>query len=102
MGAGALGLIAGAAMEWRAWSDASDSEGKCPSAGCPNPTLRQDALDLNREGKTWEAVGIASLAVGVIGVAAGVYLLFLRKDPPQSRASAARPALLLGGGKVAF
>jgi hypothetical protein len=97
-GAGVVALGVGAFFGVRALSDRHDATNGCPSSPCSNA----DAISTNDRAKTEAWVADVGLGLGVVGVAVGVYLVFVKpKDPAQVTARLA-PEVGPGRGGVAL
>lgn len=82
-GGGAAALVAGAVFAGVTLSTKSDLDGACADKACPS-----SARDDYDSARTTATVSGIALGVGVVAVAAGVYLLVIRRDERPSAQSA--------------
>ena len=93
-GGGAVAIVAGAVFAGVTLSKKSDLDASCADKHCPPST--QGDYDSAR---TTATVSGIALGVGVVAVAAGVFVLVTRSKGPERTA---RAASLLGGGTLSF
>ena len=91
-GGGAVAIVAGAVFAGVTLSKKSDLDASCADKACP--TSSRSDYDSAR---TMATVSVVALGVGVVAVAAGVFVLVTRSQGPER---SARAAALLGGGTL--
>ena len=89
-GVGALGLVTFAVFGSMSRATHSDLEDSCPGGVCPPE--RQDDID---KGKSQQTIANIGLAVGLVGIGAGVTLFVLDEKRSSGRS---RPRLMVGAG----
>ena len=89
-GVGALGLVTFAVFGSMSRATHSDLEDSCPNGVCPPE--RQDDID---KGKSQQTIANIGLAVGIIGIGAGVTLFVLDEKKSSGHT---RPRLMVGAG----
>jgi len=93
-GGGAVAIVAGAVFAGVTLSKKSDLDDSCAEKACPSSS-RGDY----DSARTMATVSGVALGVGVVAIAAGVFVLVTRSKGPERTA---RTAALLGGGSLSF
>lgn len=87
VGAGVLGLGAGAYFGGQALSESSQPKRLCPDASCPDA----EAVGLNDSAKDSFKLSVLSLAAGTSAITVGAIVYFLAPHGPASRGDAKAP-----------
>jgi hypothetical protein len=92
-GVGVVGIGVGAAFGLKTFAAKSDSDGYCTGNSC-----RQPGLDLRNNASTYATISDVAFAVGIAGLGAGAYFLFLRSPTDKPGTGLAIGSSVASGG----
>jgi hypothetical protein len=96
-GIGAVGFVVGVATRLAAYGQKSTVNERCD----PNKLCDETGMDAVSLGKMLQTVSTVSLAVGLVGLGTGIYLVVSSPKSPQKRATL-HPLVLPGGAGLTF